>query len=158
MPLIEAISPNGVVLVEGEKDLDEFNKDIKRLDDRLFVVKELNRKWDAYEYIVMFWMSGDKPPLPICHHVDGAGRPLPLSSALIERVRASEGGKERDMVQITKDMNEKIKAERRADNLADLTERLEWSLPRVQGKKSPAFHRGVHLRMSRDKTRRQRGS
>lgn len=157
MSLIESISPSGVILHEKEPDLQEFNRDLKQLDDRLFVAKELNQRYDCWEYIVFLWVSNDKPPVPICHHTDGAGRPLPLSSSLIERVRASEGGADRDMVAMTQRMNEEVKAQRRAENLADITERLEWSIPRMQGKISPAFHRGVHLRQSRDRTQRQRG-
>lgn len=155
--LIEAISPSGVILHEKEPDLRDFNRDLKQLDDRLFVAKELNQRYDCWEYIVFLWVSQDKPPVPVCHHTDGAGRPLPLSSALIERVRAAEGGAERNMVAITQRMNERQRERNLADNLDDLTERLEWSIPRAQGKISPAFHRGVHLRQSRDRTQRQRG-
>ena len=98
MALIESISPAGVIVHDKEPDLDEFNEELQRLDPDLFVTKELNLDYQCWEYSVHLWVSRDKPPIPVCYHTDGSGRPLPLGRALLERVRASEGNSYRDMV------------------------------------------------------------
>lgn len=146
---------SGLYVVEYAADSDSIDRDLRRHDDRLFLTYEIDPRFDAKVYVVLCEVEGDRPPLAVCEWRDEYGRPLPLSSGILDKVKslAPRGGV---AAQEAFAANEAMveAAKREADEAMD--EIAEDVGDRMAGKRSASVHRGQHIRRARDK-RRARG-
>jgi hypothetical protein len=146
---------SGLYVVEFGQDFAAIDRELRREDDRLFLTWEIDPRYNQKVYRVLCEVAGDKPSVCIAEWRDELGRPLPLSSGILERVRSqrARGGV---AAQEAFASNEAMieAAIRESDEAMD--EIAEDVGPRIAGKRSAVLHRGHHLRRSRDQ-RRARG-
>lgn len=146
----------GLYVVEYAADFDSIDRALRReIDDRLFLSKEFDRRYDDFVYVVLCEVAGDHPPVCVTEWREETGRPLPLSSGILERVRSqrARGGVAAiEAFAANEAMQERNRRE--ADEAMD--EIGEDVGARISEKRSAVLHRGVGLRRARDK-RRARG-
>jgi len=154
MPLIQHDS--GLFVAEHVAESDAVERALNRIDHplagRLFVTREVDPGYGSFVFRVMV-DNGDHPAECITEWRDDYGRPLPLSSSVVDKVqkqiRSGENVVERIMAQ-----NEKQKARVQKD-IDDAFEAIADDLsPKLRETRSALLHRGVHLRRSREKSLR----
>src|SRR5262245_28748604 len=79
---------SGLYVIERAADFGAIQRELSRLDDRLFLTWEVDPRHNAKCYFVLCEVAGDRPPVRITDWRDVHGRPLPLSSGILERVRS----------------------------------------------------------------------
>lgn len=136
---------NGLYVVEAAADFKAIDAALYEVDDHLFLTWEIRD--GAKVYRVMF-DRGDEPPVSICDWTNEYGKPLPLSSSLIERVKSLRPRGTLDF-KASQKANEAMVARQVADFDAAVDEMAADIGPRIEGRRSPAFHRGIHLRRAR---------
>lgn len=87
MALVTRMSKSGLVLCETAGGEAEFGRALKQIDDRLVLQKHPGNVEGGWVYKVFVLVSDDLPPECIYTWSDEYGKPLPLSSGLIEEVR-----------------------------------------------------------------------
>jgi hypothetical protein len=132
-------------VVEEAADFNAIDRDLRRIDARLFLTYEIDSRSKRRVYRVLCEFAGDKPPGVLCEWRDGWGYPLPLSSGLLTQVQKQRG----ELVDFEALNAAKVEREI-ADFEAEVDEAVADMGPRIAGKRSPAFHRGIHLRRSRE--------
>lgn len=136
---VSRLHESGLTLVEDSLDARAVEAALQRIDDRLFLTFEIARGQRVYRVL---YDRGDQPPAPI------ADWPHALSSGLVELVQSQRprGG-------VDLEASEKANAALKERQLADFDYALDELAndlgPRIAGKRSPAFHRGPHLRRAR---------
>lgn len=149
------MAPHSSGLWLPASDERSVERDLQRLDDRLFLSWEIERDRDGEPirvYRVMCEYAGDHFA-PVCDWRDEKQRPLPLSSGLVELVRSlrPRGG---TSVQEAIDANAAHQAQVEADFERDVDELIADMAPRISDKRSAVLPRGAHLARSRRKQRR----
>lgn len=145
----------GLYVVEFAQDFDAIDRELRLEDDRLFLSYEIDLRHNAKVYRVLCEVAGDKPPVCIVEWRDDLGRPLPLSSGILERVRSqrARGGVAALEAQAA---NERMveQAAREADE--QIEETVKEMLPRMRGRKRTTIPRSEGLAAARRRTRSNR--
>lgn len=84
-------SRNGLVVATESADEAAVDRELKQLDQGLFLAREVDRRREAYVWRVFHWAGDDHPARWCCDWRDDYGRPLPLSMNLVEKVKDIEG-------------------------------------------------------------------
>lgn len=139
------LSNHGELVVAAHAaDERAITRALKQLDDRLILAINL----DETEYVwqVVCRYSGDRPAELILSWRDSYGRPIPLSSALIDEVKRL---RETDTFAATVAHNRALRETGDRDDVTEATEIAADMIPRIKGRTRAVLHRGVHLRMAR---------
>ena len=143
-------------VVEHHPDKRVIDRELRKLDDRLFLDPEMDPDFGVIVWTVKYHMGAGQQPLLIADWRDpDTRRPLDLSWALWSRVKAREHRdpfKLRDEIKAENERMRELRAERQ---LGDYEEIVNDVLPRMRGTHSALFHRSQGLRMARDRARRQ---
>ena len=144
-----------LAVIEQAQPKDAVQRELKRLDDRLFLERQVTIDEDIVWCVVVDIGLGH-PPVTILEWRDESGRPIPyLSSRLVSRVAAMD----RDGAKLTArviEHNARLVRERKEQSRREFEEIAADMIPRMSGTRSAALPRGQHLRRSRD-ARRARG-
>ncbi len=148
------ISRHGALaVVEEERKPSWVTRELRAIDDRLFIEKQLTYSGEEV-WCVVCDVGLNQPPITILEWRDEDGRPIPeLTSGLLSRVERMERDGARLTSKVIKQNRDLIEAGRRKgqDSYAAIVEDM---LPRMGSGSSAVLHRGVHLKRSRDKQRR----
>lgn len=136
---------SGLVVAEESADEAGLQRALEQLDSRLILTREVDRRHGCFVWNVHVNWATDRPATHVLRYEDERGRPLPLSSGLLERVRE----------RLAADPDSHVEADRRNDKLTDevarLIEEASSEAARLAARfghpiHSACFHRGVHLR------------
>lgn len=133
-----------------EKGVDQA---LRRLDPALFLDKERDGPGEPVFYAVKQWIGSAAEPIIVLEWRQD-GQPLPLSYAIVDRVRAQEG-RIADAGRRAAETNRR-KRQRALDDLGAEVFEIGLDARKATGKTSALLPRGQYLRRSRDK-RRARG-
>lgn len=142
------VSRHGSNLLVAANAVDEraITHALNDLKPGLFLDVDHNEEHSCLEYKVRLRYSRGQAPVYICGWCDENGRPLPLSSALIEKVkRLIEVDTSAAVAAHNKSVKEEA-AKATGDEVEDVARDM---LPFIQGKRAAVLHRGPHLRRSR---------
>lgn len=141
---------NGVFVVEEAADFKQVERDLGRLDDRLFLIQEWQRGRPVYCVMVDF---GDRGAHELTRWLDDRGDPLPLSSGLVEKVKSLRPRSGRLDLLAARRENERYAArenERTGEVMEDIADDMA---PKISGRRSAVLPRGQHLRLARSRSR-----
>lgn len=141
-------------VIEQAQDKNDLQAALRRLDDRLFLERQVTLTGEVV-WCVVVAVGGDRPPMTILEWRDADGQPLELSSGLLSRIERMERSGERLMAEVVKQNALKVEQQRRAA-AAEWAEIGAEADHRMRPGYSAVLHRGQHLRRSRD-ARRNRG-
>lgn len=151
MPLYQANS--GLFVAEQVPDSDAVERALNAVDHpiakRLFVTREVDHGYDTYVWRVMV-DNGDQAAECITEWRDDYGRPLPLSSALVDKVQKQirSGDGERLIDELL--ASNKRREERVNEEIDEAFQAISEDMNhRLKETRSAGLHRGVHLRRSR---------
>ena len=141
-------------VVEGHVDKKAIDRELRKLDDRLFLDPEHDPDFDRIVWTVKHFMGVGQPPLWICDWRDPDTRePLELSWALWSRVKAREHRdpyRLRDEIKAENERTRELLAERQFGEYEELARDM---LPRMDGTRSALLPRSQALRIARDRER-----
>lgn len=143
---------SGLVVAEESADEAGLQRALNRIDHpaarRLVLTREVDRKHDCWVWLVHVVVSDDRPAVYVCRWDDERGRPLPLSSGLVERVR-EQLARDGDPAAMVDAANAAHVAavDRQIDEASSEAARLVARFGAAGH--SALFHRGVHLRRAR---------
>lgn len=109
----------GLTLVENRGSEAELSRALKRIDDRLVLQRHPGNVEGGWVYKVLKIVSEDQPAVRITTWADEYGRPLPLSSGLLDRVQKLMVGARNQGVS-TDDHNRQLADQRDKDRLSAL--------------------------------------
>lgn len=138
-------------VVETVRDRDFVQRELRKIDDRLFVEKQLTYTGEAV-WCVVVSVGGDVPPITVLEHRAPDGRPLELSASLIDRAARMERDGARLSAKVIRQNADRLEAGRHK-MLEELTVLGEDGDRLMNPGHSALLHRGPHLRRSRDKRR-----
>lgn len=146
-------------MVEHSPHRDAFDRELKRLDARLFLELRLLETgqpvWAVTEHVGER-AGGPSPYRTVCYWTDEqTGEPLPLTWRLLDKVKALEGGWARVMPALLA-AEERVTAEANREIREHVQAMADDMEPRMRETRSAVLHRSVGLRMARDR-RRARG-
>lgn len=147
-----------LAVVEQTQERKAVERELRSLDRNLFLDPEVafDRNGEReFVWTVKEHIGSERPPHLVLEWRDAGGRPLPLTYGIIDAVRQTEGKGETIFTEIS-EHNERLRRERAARAEEAHEEIMRDMVPRLYDTRSAILHRGVHLRMSRDK-RRARG-
>lgn len=135
------------VVEEGRRRPD-LERELKAIDRSLFFERQVTLE-DELVWCVCVQVDGDQPPITLLEWRDTNGRPIAeLSSGIITRVQNMH----RDARTLVDEMttnNERRRREAEKRRSEEIEELAYDMIPRIKGRRSPAFHRGIHLRRRR---------
>ena len=135
----------GLYVVEDSLDATAIGRELAAVDDRLFLSWDVEQGRQLWRVL---YDRGDLPPVAIADWRDDRGRPLPLSSGLLELVKSlrPRGGPDLEA-------SSRANAAARERQLRDFDEAVDEIAadigPRISDKRSAVLHRGPHLRRAR---------
>jgi hypothetical protein len=139
-------------VVEGAKDKNEIQRELKKIDPRLFLEKQITFEQEAVWCVVVDVGSGE-PPMTILEFRDEIGKPIPdLSYRIVESMQKMERDGERLAAKVIKQNRAKIDRAR-ADARAHWEEIGKDFEKRMSPTRSAVLPRSQALRRSRDKRR-----
>ena len=149
--MYQVVNRGPLCTVERPLGVNEIEIALRKFDSELFLEQVDNHVKQHRVWRVRRLVNDWTEPAHICDWVDDYGKPLELSSGLVDKVRklqlqAANGFNVSEHVNKE---NEKLLADREEDMQNFEIAVAEDILPRIAGKKSPAFHRGMHLRKRR---------
>ena len=137
-------------VVEHHADKKVIDRELRKLDDRLFLDAEMDPDFDRIVWCVKFHLGAGQEPLLVTDWRDPDTRePLELSWALWSKVKAREHRDPftlRDEIKAENERTRTLRAERQHGEYAEMVKDM---LPRMRGTHSALFHRGIHLRRAR---------
>lgn len=140
----------GLFVAEHASDEQTIQAALRKVDPDLVLTWEVDEHHGCRRWEVLKVVSRDRPAALVLIWMDDYGRPLPLSSSLVDRVKQARF---QQNLSRAEDHNANLLAESERDSDAGILEVIRENLPRVQGKKMSVLHRGQHLRRSRWKAR-----
>lgn len=142
---------NGALYVaEQPGDRNELQRELKRLDDRLFLELQVTLTHEQVWCVVL----DATPPQTILEWRDSRGVPIPLSSGIVERVRRMVAqGDASGLAREAAERNHRMIEEARVRAREESRDIVLDILPSVLGHRSVMLPRGQSLRMARDKAR-----
>lgn len=148
---------HGALYVVGDSPDEHYRKEIKRIDPRLFLERQVTL---ANEVVWCVVLDAGLPegPVTVLEWRGRGGRPVDLSSGLLDELRRMKQqlGRGDDAFVAVAQANQRLIERRRLESRAAYEDIVADMLPRMTGTRSAVLHRGVHLRRARDK-RRARG-
>lgn len=114
---------------------------------RLILDIDHNEVYECLEFKVRLKISTGEAPF-VCSWRDDNERPLPLSFALVEQVKAMLEGRLPSLAE-AQEHNRRLREQSRQEMGDEIEETAADMIPWIQGKKSSTLHRGVGLRMAR---------
>lgn len=142
-----------IAVVENRSDLEAINKELSKLDDKLFcawnVTPTGRQAWVVYE-----WIGDSVPPHRVLTWTDESGNPKPLTWAIVDAVKSTEGGADRLWESIMAD-EEKRQQGISANLVANVAGIIAEDGRKAEGKVGALLPRSVSLRQARDRQRRQ---
>jgi hypothetical protein len=138
-------------VVRDEAPPASISQSLKSIDPRLFLEQQVTYR-NELVWCVVVDIGGDRPPITLMEWRDESGRPLELSSGIIDRMQRMD----RDAKTLTAKVAEKNRV--RDEIKTRDNEEQYRELGRDWNKVSGAGHagllpRGASLRMARDKAR-----
>lgn len=109
----------GLVVAEHRGDEAQLQRALKRIDDKLVLQRHPGNVEGGWVYKVFKIVSEDQPAVRITTWADEYGRPLPLSSGLVDRVQRLMLGARNQGVS-TDEYNERLTEQRDRDRLSAL--------------------------------------
>ena len=144
-----------LAVVENTVDRRRIERELRGLDPQLFLDAEIDLR-HRFVWTVKYHVGSEHPPHLVFEWRDQkTNEPLPLTMGIVDRVKRLEGAGHTVFREVS-EHNRRLVAEREARSdqaYTDITNDME---PRMRDTRSAVLHRGVGLRMSRDK-RRARG-
>jgi hypothetical protein len=141
-----------LTVMEELKPSSAIARELKQLDDRLFLEKQLTFSGEEV-WCVICSLGGDRPPATLLEWRDDRGVPIPeLSSGIVSRM--ARMGRDADKLSAevaSANADRQARADR--DSHGVYAEIAADMVPRMSGTRSAVLHRGQHLRRSRDKQR-----
>lgn len=145
-----------LVVAENDRLADQIQRRLKEIDPKLFLEKQIRLTDQRPCWYVMFDMGGLEDPAALLEWSDPTGRPLDLSWSLYDRVvanrldrsprRAPAAGLA-EAANVRKQEEAKKWSGDQYDTIRDEFVKL------LDPMHSAVLHRGVYLRMSRDRER-----
>ena len=143
-----------VSIVEAHPDKKAIDRELRKLDDRLFLDPEFDPDFDRIVWTVKFHLGAGQPPMLISDWRDpDTRRPLELSWALWSRIKAREHRdpyKLRDEIKAENERTRELRAERQFGEYEELARDM---LPMMNGTRSALLPRSQALRIARDRER-----
>jgi len=149
---VSRLHRSGLTVVEDSLDIRAIDAGLRLIDDRLFLTYEIEQGRQLWRVL---YDRGDEPPATIADWRDARGRPLPLSSGLLELVKSLRPRSGEVDLEASQKANEERAAREQAESDAAMDEIAADVGPRISDKRSAVLHRGVHLRLARDRRRAQ---
>lgn len=146
MALVETRTPSGLYVAENAADYQSVSRALRDYDRDLRLVPQPDDE-GRVAYKVFRYQGGDRPAEFVCGWWSEQLQPLPLSHRLVDLVKQLDrntGGREDVDTE-----NERLREERLRDAAEAISDVGRETSKRV--KRSPALHRGQHLRRSRHK-------
>jgi hypothetical protein len=88
MTLIHRESKHGLIVAEESADEAAMTRALRRTDDRLRLIKEVDQRHGCFVWEVYCVVSDDQPAIQVCSWRDDYGTPLPLSNGLLDMVQS----------------------------------------------------------------------
>jgi hypothetical protein len=150
--LVYSRTGSGLVVASHGSDEASVARALKQHDHALRLVRQGDPHTGVVRWCVYAYQGPDREAVCVTAWVNDAGDPLPLSHALVDRVISQDKNSRAERV--GEDELNRRAAEARQRQWEDDIDALEtdWRTPHGR----PILHRGVGLRMARDK-RRARG-
>lgn len=140
--LLESRTDSGLIVREEGADHASVARALREHDDLLRLAPMPSD--DGIVWTVMRYQGGDRPASIVCKWFDHARRePLPLSHRLVDHVKMLDRNT-RGRVEDVDAANERLRETVARDFDADVDEIARDGLKGM--KRSPVFHRGIHLR------------
>ena len=147
-----------LVVAERDRLSDQINRKLKEIDSRLFLEKQIRLRDQHPCWYVMFEGDLSGAPDALFEWSGPDGVPLELSWSIVDRVIAGRLDRSpRAPIAHTAAMaaNDAKRKEMDEDSMYEHLEIARELIPKRGPGYSPVLHRGVGLRMSRDKKRSQ---
>jgi hypothetical protein len=146
---------SGLFVAERTPDTHDVEAALNRLDHpiagRLFITREVDRRHGCFVHRVMI-DNGDQEPANLCEWRDGLGRPLPLSHGLVDKVRRQMHARDGERLVAEMAASNHTHQERLRQDMNDALDEIAADVgKRISETRSPALHRGPHLRRSHEK-------
>lgn len=122
---------SGLVLAEEAQDELRLSRALKQIDDKLVLQRHPGNVEGGWVYKVLKVVSEDQPAVRITTWADEYGRPLPLSSGLLDRVKGQMLGA-RNQVEDPDEYNKRLKERREAEKLSALEQVSEEHRAKVE--------------------------
>lgn len=141
-------------VVEQARGTDEIQRALRRIDDRLFLEKQVGFD-NVPVWCVVCAVGGDQPPVTILEWRDDHGHPIPHpTSHLLDRVaRMDRDG--RGLTARVIEQNRKFQESKQREMRSQIADIVHDVMPLMSETRSGLLHRGQHLRRARDRQRRQ---
>lgn len=141
------LSNHGPLLVAAQAtDERALSRALKQIDDRLILALNPDDETGRHVWQILIRYSGDRPAHLWISWTDDHGQPLPLSSAILEKVKRL---RDADAFRDPRDHNTDLRLRELREEYAEAKEIAADMLPRIEGRKQTVLHRGVHLRQAR---------
>ncbi len=143
-----------LTVIESAKPHDEVLRDLKTIDPRLFLERQVTLD-DQAVWCVVYDAGTDNPPITILEWRDADDHPIhELSGGIVARVKAMEQASEGLTARVMQANEQRIQAKRREtqSQWSEIGTDFERLMSPMH---SAVLPRGQHLRRSRDKLRNQ---
>lgn len=139
-------------VVEEAHPKDKVQAELQKLDDRLFLEKQITMANEEV-WCVVVNVGLDQPPVTLMEWRDESGEPIPyLTDRIVSRVAAMERDGHKLYAKVIQANADKVEIDRKIA-LYQYEELGRDMGPRIEGKIRPVLPRSQALRMSRDKMR-----
>lgn len=143
---------NGALyVVESASDSGQIARELKALDSRLFLERQMTLTNEVVWCVVM--SLGDQPPQTIMEWRGPRDEPIELSYGIVNRIKEMMGRDSYDLGKRAVERNNELMERRRKDSLAGYTEVFRQGERLLAPGHSALLPRGQGLRRSRDKER-----
>jgi hypothetical protein len=150
-------TPSGLELVFDNTDERTVDRQLKQLDDRLFLDKERDRRTGGLVYVVKQWVGSECPPVPVLEWRDERTRaPAPLSTGIVYAVESRKQFFGRDLVAESVAANDAAQ-EREEQRAAEEYNEIARDVLKASTTTS-AVHRSPHLRIARARAREKQAA
>lgn len=143
----------GLAVAFSPTDQKTIERELRRLDDRLFLDPEVETLGPHGPYVYMtvkYHLGSGQPPALVLDWRDG-NRPKPLSFGLVEQVKRQEG-RMATVFREAIEANERKRAEA-VKTVGDAGYEIGLDARKMSGKTSALLPRSQALRMARDRAR-----
>lgn len=151
MSLTESMH-RGLIVCEHAADERSVRAQLREFDDRLILSQEVDREHGCYVYVVVRRWSDSHDAAVVCDWRDEHGRPLPLSSRLVDKVKNLHVGSRAPQVDVLAH-NDSLRQQAK-DEFEAVSEDMLNDAIRRRGRIS-AFHRSPGLARTRARLRDQ---
>lgn len=152
---MQSVALDYLTVVENHPSKDAIDRELRLLDDRLFLDAEMDPDFGCLVWCVKYALGVGQEPLHIADWRDpDTRRPLELSWGIWSKIKARENRDPftlRDEIKAENARNSELRAERQAGAYEEI---IEDMIPRMRGDRMPVFHRSAGLAAARRRARR----